>query len=434
MDNIKEEVCAIIDEQSATVVDVVKDIGSHPELGFKEFRTSDVVNDFLRSAGFDTERGLAVTGIKTRLKQEHSVPNIAFIGELDGISGPESAGAGQIMTGATHHCGHNLQLGVLMLVAQALKKSGVAASLGGNISFIASPAEEYIELEYRSELRTRGDIRYFGGKQELVRCGAFDDVDAAMMVHAQGNTPYPFAGTVHTGNGLIAEMIRYIGKSAHAAAAPDEGINALHAAVLGINAVNAMRETFRDEDRNRVHYIITKGGDTLNCVPADIRLECMVRSSSVTSMQQLLEKTERAFRSGGDAMGAVTEIKRRSGYLPLMCNERMNSVFAENARQFVPEKQVTAIDFFKASTDMGDISHLMPAVHPIVGGVDGALHTENFRMTDETAAIVIPAKIVASTLIDLLADDAIKMRDIIKNYIPLLPKQTYLDVLDSFFT
>ena len=73
MDNIKEEVCAIIDEQSATVVDVVKDIGSHPELGFKEFRTSDVVNDFLRSAGFDTERGLAVTGIKTRLKQEHSV-------------------------------------------------------------------------------------------------------------------------------------------------------------------------------------------------------------------------------------------------------------------------------------------------------------------------------------------------------------------------
>jgi metal-dependent amidase/aminoacylase/carboxypeptidase family protein len=84
-DDIKKEICAIIDEQSASVIDIVKDIGAHPELGFKEFRTSDVLNDFLRSSGFETERGLAITGIKARLKKEHSGPNIAVIGELDGI-------------------------------------------------------------------------------------------------------------------------------------------------------------------------------------------------------------------------------------------------------------------------------------------------------------------------------------------------------------
>ena len=431
--NIKKEICAIIDGQSATVMDAVKDVGAHPELGFKEFRSSDVVNDFLRSAGFDTERNLAITGIKAKLKNDHAGPNIAVIGELDGIICRESNSADKI-TGATHNCGHNLQLGVMMAVAQAFKKSGVASQLGGNISFIASPAEEYIELEYRAELRKRGDIRYFGGKQELVRCGAFDDVDAAMMVHAQSNTPYPFVGTVNTGNGLIAEMIRYIGKTAHAAAAPEEGINALHAAVLGINAVNAMRETFRDEDRNRVHYIITKGGDAVNSVPADVRLECFVRSSTVTSMMQLLEKTERAFRSGGDALGAVTEIKRRSGYFPLTCNQELNVLFAENARQFIPENQIATINFFKASTDMGDITHLMPAIHPLVGGVDGALHAANFELVDTGAAIITPAKIVASTLIDLLFDDAAKLRLIMEKNRPVLRKPAYFELLDSFFS
>jgi len=430
VDNIKKEICAIIDEHAATVIDVVNDIGAHPELGFKEFRTSDVVNDFLRSAGFDTGRGLAITGIKAKLKKEYTGPNIALLGELDGITCPESSKADKT-TGATHHCGHHLQLGVMMAVAQAFKKSGAASLLGGNISFIASPAEEYIELEYRSELQKRGDIRYFGGKQELVRCGVFDDVDAAMMIHSQSNTPHPFAGTVNVGNGLVAGMIRYIGKTAHAAAAPEEGINALHAAVLGINAVNSMRETLRDEDRNRIHYIITKGGDAVNTVPADVRLECIMRACSVTSMKQLLEKTERAFRSGGDALGATTEIRRRSGYLPLMCNESMNKLFAENAQRFIPEHQVTTVDFFKASTDMGDITHLMPAIHPMTGGVSGALHAANFEVADYAAAVIIPAKIVASTLVDLLIDDAAKMRSITENYHPLLTKQMYLDVLDS---
>ena len=431
--NIKKEICAIIDEQSVTVMDAVKDVGAHPELGFKEFRSSDVVNDFLRSAGFDTERNLAITGIKAKLKNDHAGPNIAVIGELDGIICRESGSADKI-TGATHNCGHNLQLGVMMAVAQAFKKSGVASQLGGNISFIASPAEEYIELEYRLELRKRGDIRYFGGKQELVRCGAFDDVHAAMMVHSQGNTPHPFVGMTHAGNGLIAEMIRYIGKTAHAANAPEDGINSLHAAVLGINAVNVMRETFRDEDRNRVHYIITKGGDAVNSIPSDVRLECFVRSCSVASMSRLLEKTERAFRSGGDAVGATTEIMRLSGYLPLACNENLNLLFAENARRFVPENQVTDIPFFKASTDMGDISHLMPAIHPLTGGVDGALHAADFQAVDYAAAVTTPAKIVASTLIDLLFDNAEKVRLITENHLPLLTRQAYFDLLDSFFT
>ena len=432
-DTIKKEICTLIDKQAGTIVDIVKDIGAHPELGFKEFRTSDVVNDFLRSAGYETERGLAITGIKAKLKKNSTGPNIAVLGELDGIICSESSWADKI-TGATHNCGHNLQLGILMAVAKAFQQSGVASQLAGNISFIATPAEEYIELGYRTELRKEGKLRYFGGKQELVRKGAFDDVDAAMMVHSQGNTPQPFTTVFNNSIGLVADTIQYIGKTAHAGIAPEDGINALYAAVAGINAVNALRETFRDEDRNRVHFIITKGGEVVNSVPADVRLECMVRANNIPSMRQLLEKTERAFRSGGDALGASTKINRLSGYLPLACNENMNRLFAENARQFIPDNQVASVDFFKVSTDMGDITNLMPAIHPMVGGVNGALHAANFEAADYSTAIITPAKIIASTLVDLLLNDAEKMRSIIKNHQPKLTKQAYFDLMDSFFT
>lgn len=423
----------IIDENLSSIVDVVQDIEAHPELGYKEFRTSAIVNDFLRSEGYTTQQGLAVTGIKTKLKEGSGSPCIAVIGELDGITCPESRKADKL-TGATHHCGHHLQLGVMMAVAQAFKQAGIETDLAGNIAFIAAPAEEYIELEYRSDLRESGKIRYFGGKQELVRCGAFDDIHAALMVHSQGNTPHPFVGTVKSGNGFIAEMIRYIGKTAHAAADPENGINALSAAVLGINAVNALRETFRDENHNRVHYIITKGGDTVNSIPADVRLECFVRSNSIDTIRQLLEKTNRAFVSGGDVIGAGTEIKLRSGYLPLACSDGLNAIFTEHARTILSEKEVVPVNHFNASTDMGDITHLMPAIHPLTGGVKGALHASDFEAVDYNSAIAVPAKIIVSTLIDLLTHDATKIKAILEKEKPLLSKQEYLSLLDSWFS
>jgi len=418
----------IIDLEMPLIIDFVKDIGEHPELGYKEHRTSRYVNEFLRLTGYSTETNLAITGVKAKLKDRSEGPNIAFVAELDGIPCPESRKA-DTETGATHCCGHNLQLGMMMAVAHAIKESGLSSELGGNITFIAAPAEEYIELEYREELRREGKISHFGGKQELVRCGAFDDIDAAMMIHSLSNVPTPFAVLVHGGNGFIAEKIKYIGKTAHAAAFPEEGINALHAAVLGINNVNALRDTFRDGSHSRVHYIITKGGDAVNSVPADVRLECFVRSNTVDSIKELLEKTNRAFMAGGDAIGAKTVIESLSGYMPMVCNEQMNNLFAEYAAKFIPANQIVTIDNFNASTDMGDISQLMPVIHPLSGGVKGSLHAADFEVVDYNAAIAIPAKIAALTLVGLLEDNAAKMKGILKDYKPLLNKQEYLDLL-----
>ena len=423
-----EKLLDIIDRDMPLIIDLVKDIGEHPELGYKEFRTSGYVENFLNISGYVTEGNLAITGVKAKLKEQSEGPNIAFVAELDGIPCPESSKADK-ETGATHCCGHNIQLGVMMAVAHAFKESGIYSELGGNISFIAAPAEEYIELEYRTELKREDKIQHFGGKQELVRCGAFDDVDAAMMIHSLSNVPTPHVVLVRAGNGFIAEKIRYIGKTAHAAAFPEEGINALHAAVLGINNVNALRDTFRDGSHSRVHYIITKGGDAVNSVPADVRLECFVRSNTVDSIQELLAKTNRAFIAGGEALGAKTEIESLSGYMPMVCNEQMNNIFAENAIKFIPENQIVTIDNFNASTDMGDISQLMPVIHPLCGGVKGSLHAADFEVVDYNAAIAIPAKIATLTLVGLLEDNAAKMRGILKDYKPLLSKQEYLDLL-----
>lgn len=427
----EQHIQELIGKHLPAVIDIVKDIGMHPELGYREFRTSGIVNKYLCQAGYKTETGLAVTGIKARLKNESDRPNIAVIGELDGIICPESVHADKL-TGATHQCGHHLQLGVMMLLAKAFMDSGIRSELAGNISFIAAPAEEYIELDYRSELRKAGKIRYFGGKQELVHRDVFDDVDAAVMVHSQSNESGPFAGLVKSGSGFIAEKINYAGKTAHAAAAPEEGINALHAAVLGINNVNALREALREH--SRIHYIITKGGDAVNSVPADVRLECFVRSGSVDAISKLLSKTNRAFTAGGEAIGAKSDIELLSGYLPLACNEQMNALYAEKAAQLIPADRIIREMYFKASTDMGDITHLMPAIHVLTGGVKGSLHAADFEVADYRAAIEIPARIMASTLIDLLSEHATKMRSIIRDNPPLLTKQAYTNLLDSFFT
>ena len=176
-------------------------------------------------------------------------------------------------TGASHACGHNLQISAVYAMAAALAKTGLMKELAGSVAFLGLPAEEFIEVGRRTEMRERGELVYYGGKQEFVRLGVFDDIDMSMMVHA-GDDAHGRGFTVPDGgNGFRIFMLRYEGKQAHAAAAPHLGVNALYAAVAGINAVNALRETFRDEDHIRVHYIITKGGDSVNSVPDDVRLD-----------------------------------------------------------------------------------------------------------------------------------------------------------------
>ncbi|MEG0797668.1 MAG: amidohydrolase [Acidaminococcaceae bacterium] len=404
-----------------------------PELGFKEVKTAAKVAAVFDELGLEYQTGLALTGVKARLDGAQAGPTLAILGELDAIGCPDSPQADP-QTGAAHACGHNLQQAAMLGAAYGLKLSGVMSELAGSVVFFAVPAEEYVELEYRRRLIAEGKIHFLSGKGELIYRGEFEDIDLAMQIHAQKNCPLPTVAIGQSSNGFIGKTIQYVGKTAHAADAPDQGINALNAAMLGLMGINALRETFREQDVIRVHPIITKGGDLVNSVPADVRIETYVRAKTMQAIEATHGKVDAALKAGGDAVGAKTIINTLPGQLPLVCNESMNALFTANARLVNPQVEIIDAGHFGASTDMGDVSHLMPVIHPFIGGTDGLLHTKDFCVTDYASAVLLPAKTFALMAIDLLAQKAAVAKEIVASSKPVLTREEYIEKLEGYFS
>ncbi len=429
---LKARAFEAIDRRAADLEKFVRDIGKNAEVGFFETRTAGKVAEFLRELQLPVEEGFALTGVEALLDTHRPGPKVAVLGELDSVVCFDAPDANP-ETGAAHQCGHNVQLGVMLATAVGLVSSGVAPELAGRVAFMGVPAEEYIQIERRLKLKEEGKIHFIGGKAELVRLGRFDDVDMAMMIHASSGRPQASVDKSQTSNGFVGLTVRYIGRQAHAAASPDQGINALNAAVLGISAVNALRETFRDDDHVRVHFIITKGGDLVNCVPDDVRLEAYVRASTVPVIEETLARVLRAFRAGGDAVGAKTECAVLPGMFPLAGCPALYELFYKNSEPFVRPENFFDGGHMSGSTDMGDISQIMPAMHPSTGGTDGTLHAADARVADYNAAVIVPGKSMAATVIDLLSQDAAEARNILSAFKPNLTRKQYLDKLNRYF-
>ena len=430
---LKTLVCQAIDTNAAKIKAYADSVAAEPELGFKELKTAAKLQKEFASLGIPYETKLALTGVKGRLKGGHKGPAIAILGELDAIGCPEHPQADPL-TGAAHACGHHLQQAAMLGAAYGLATSGVMQQLAGEVIFFGVPAEEYVELAYRKKLKAAGKIHYLHGKGELIYEGAFDDIDMAMQIHSEKNTPGTVVAIGQSSNGFVGKTIQYKGRTAHAANAPEDGINALNAAMLGIMGINALRETFRDQDIVRVHPIITKGGDLVNNVPSDVRLETYVRAKTMEAIELTSQKVDAALRAGGAAIGAKVNIDTMPGELPLICNSSLNELFVKNAQLANPQVEIKDAGHFYASTDMGDVSHLMPAIHPFIGGVNGLLHSKEFCVTDFSAAALLPAKIFAMLMIDLLADEASQAHRILAAYKPALTKEAYIKKLDSYFS
>lgn len=430
---LKLQVCAAIDSCADKIEKLAADIAAEPELGFKEVKTAAKVAEFMRSLGLEPQTGLAINGVKARVKGCKEGPTAAVLGELDAISCPDSCQADSL-TGAAHACGHNLQVASMLGAACGIMQSDALKYLAGDIVFFGVPAEEYIELAYRKKLTQEGKLHFLTGKGQLIYEGAFDDIDMAMQMHADKNMPEPTVSVGKTSNGFVGKTVRYIGKVAHAADAPHEGVNALNAAMLGLMGINALRETFREDDVVRVHPIITKGGDIVNSVPADVRMELYVRAKTMEAIERTHSRVDAALKAGGDAVGAQTVVETMPGMMPLACNERMNELFAQNAQLAEPQVVIKDAGHFSASTDMGDVSHLIPVIHPFIGGTTGLLHTADFKVVDFKAAVLLPAKAFAMTLIDLLYDDAAEAKQILADFKPILTKEEYVAKLENYFS
>ena len=415
-----------IDRRHDEIISFADSVYAEPELGFKEVKTAKKFNDLLRSLKYDTRTGVAVTGVVAEKKGAKDNAKVAIMGELDAIVVPGHKDADP-MTGACHACGHNAQLASVAAVAYALADTDIMDDMGGSIKLMGVPGEEYIELTYRYKLREEGKLWFLSGKEEFIRLGEFDDIDAALMQHISPEQGGFRAGCTSDCNGFVAKLIRYTGKEAHAGAAPFDGVNALNAAMLGLMGVNANRESFRDEDHIRIHPIITKGGDVVNVVPADVRLETYVRGANVKGILGASEKMNNSLMAGAMAVGAKCDITELPGYLPVVQCDGLIDLMYDNLKGLVGDgARKYCAGFGGGSTDFGDVSSIIPGLHSYFAGAEGGLHQESYCLKDKENAVINAGKALAATAIDLLYDDAGKAVEIRKNFIPAMTKEEYL--------
>jgi amidohydrolase len=334
-----------------------------------------------------------------------------------------------------HACGHNAQLAALVGAAAALSDPEISASLGGEAEFLAIPAEEFVVSSVQERLVKEGKARFgSNGKSEFVSLGMFDGVDAAIThhVHYYESDRDVLLGS-NSANGYISKAVEITGRAAHAGKAPWDGVNALNAAAIGLNALAYARETFRDCDYVRVHPIMKDGGRVVNVVPERAELEMMVRAKSLSAILDASEKVNRAFRAGALAVGAQIEIKDRPGYLPvLVCSPQ--APLTEAASFLVDEAKIEAIDpsnHVALSTDVGDLTHLMPVLNFTSGGYRGGLHQADFEITDPYKAYILPAKMMALTAYKLLENGGAAAKRIKASFRPALTKEAYLDYMEG---
>ena len=423
-----KDIIKAVEKHSKLILDTERYIWHNPETGYKEFKTSAYMADVLRKLGYELVMAEGITGFYTIFDTGRPGPEIMILGELDSIICPEHKDADPV-TGAVHSCGHNAQCAALVGIAAALKEPSLSDKFCGKIRLCAVPAEELLEIEYRSNLRKEGKIRYFGGKSEFLYRGYFDGVDMAFMVHSSSYF-HVRKGYV----GCIAKEIVFKGVAAHAGGSPWNGRNALYAATCAINAINALRETFAEKDMIRVHPIITNGGAMVNAIPETVRIESYVRGASFDAISKANKKVNRAICGAALSLGTNVEIIDMPGYAPLRNDENLAKVAKEAAEAIIPEYKFHDENIFNTgSTDMGDLCCIMPVLHPCSAGTTGTSHGNDYQIKDPVAACVASAKLQLGMLKILLSDNAKTAYRIIEEYKPLFKsKEEYLDYIDNF--
>lgn len=416
----------LITDKKKDILSLAQTIRNNPELGFKEYKTSEAVRKAWESIGLKVEGPFASTGLCARIKGSKKGPTVALIGELDAVGSPNNKYANK--EGTAHACGHFIQVSQVFAAACALVK--LSKELCGDVVLMALPAEEFIEIEKRSEMRKDGKISYLSGKPEFLKRGLFDNVDMAAMIHAQPCTK-EYMLYLEGGNlGFTAKNIRFIGKAAHGAQ-PFEGRNALESASLFLNGVNANRSTFRDEESIRIHPIITKGGSVVNSVPDDVRIETYVRGSSRKAIEKGCRIVDRCAKAAAKMMDCKCEIETIPGYLPLNQDHNLSECMKEVAREVLGSDMIGYNVPSVGSTDMGDISQLIPSIQPTMGGFTGELHSAEFDVADVWKSCLLGGELLAGLALNLLGNNAEKAKKVKTEFKALLTKKQYFEYMDK---
>jgi len=429
MDHVEEKILSVIDAHADELQALADDIFHHPEQGYHEYRTAQLVADYLKKLGLETREGLAITGVKAAIGTGTG-PNVALIGELDAVSCPTHPDSSD--KGYAHACGHYAQIICMLGAALALSDPEVAASLDGTATIFAVPAEEFQDASVREEVRRTHDVHCAGGKCELLRRGEFDDVDLAVTTHSlmvgrDEGIDLMLGNSACTG--FIGKTVYMHGRAAHAAAAPHLGANALNAACLGMSALGMIRETFEEKDCVRVHPYIRKGGEAINVVPSEVIVDMMVRANTQEAIEKVSAKVDNCFKGAAMAIGCQAEIVDSQGYMP--CPERLpEDILWDTAKLLGDEVKVVSIPAGRcntASTDVGDLFAVMPVLNFTFGGSTGDLHSKDYKVSDPNAAHILPAKMMALLAYRLLRNGAAEAKKITEGYQAPYTMEQYKD-------
>ena len=425
-DELKRCIFEAIDGRADEIIGIGERILKNPEMGFKEVKTAALVHETFQRLGLESRTGLVMTGVRVDVRgRAGEGPTFALLGELDGlrVTGHPQADPA---TGAAHACGHNAQVAGMLGAAMGLVDAKAFDHLAGRVALFAVPAEEGGDIEWRQAQIRAGKLEFPCGKQELMKLGCFDDVDLAMMIHTNWRAEDGKAGVPASNNGRVGKTARFVGRASHAGGAPHMGVNALYAAQIALAGINAIRETFRDEDSIRVHPILTHGGSQVNVIPAEARIEMYVRGKNADGVMDASGKVDRALRAGALALGAQVEIETLPGPMPLLCDRTMASLFERAAKGLVGQEHYRDIPHRSGSTDMGDVSQVIPVLHPYMGGAQGPGHAATFAIVDKQLGYVLPAKALAAMVVDLLADGAAGAREVVAKAKPPMTRAGYL--------
>ncbi len=419
-----------VEKYKKLILEAEEYIWKNPETGYKEYKTNKYLAEKFEELGYELTYADNITGFYTTIDTGRQGPTLLILGELDSVicpSHPES----DKETGAVHSCGHNVQVATLLGIAGVLKEPNALDGLYGKIKLCAVPAEELLEIEYRSSLIDKGEIKFLGGKCEFLSRGYFDDVDLAFMVHmATGNGFY----TIDSHVGCIIKKIIYKGVSSHAGGSPWLGKNALYAATNGLNSANALRETFKEKDCIRFHPIITKGGSMVNAIPEEVVIESYVRGATFEAIKEANEKINRALCGSALSIGCNVNIQDMPGYAPMTTDKGMVEVAKTAYETIFPGRTFEFINATSTgSTDMSDLSTVMPIIHAYSGGAVGKSHGNDYFIQDKELACIDSVKFQIATLYSLLCNGAEKAKEIVANYKPLFNnKDEYFNYVNSF--
>lgn len=360
-----------IDQISEDLRSISLSIHGKPELGFEEQHAHQVLTDYLAENGFAVTRGAYEMPTAFRAVAGSGQPVVAVLCEYDAL--PEIG----------HACGHNLIAITGVATATALKE--VIGDGNGTIVVLGSPAEE-------------GG----GGKILLIERGAFEDVDLALLLH-----PSPHDGVRPALTGVERCTVEYFGRNAHAAARPEEGINALDAIVLAYNAISVLRQQIPSDAR--IHGVITRGGVRPNIIPDHTAADFLVRSTDNARLQDLRLRVQACFEGAAVATGCRVEMHwNEQPYQAMTTNTALARAFHENARLLgwsLPSPDVETPS--GASSDMGNVSHVVPSIQPTYAiPSEAGNHTAGFTASAATAeahlAALRAAKALAMTALDAL--------------------------------